>query len=78
MPDFDDAPGYPNSFLDTYPVFDGAFGWELAWPEISEALVNVSESVDQTMLSSAHAAPKAYMMRRPSSDYHPYYIEIGS
>lgn len=64
MPDFDDAPDYPDSFFNTYPVVDGAFGWESAWPEISEGLVNVSDSVDQTMLSSAQAASKAYMMRR--------------
>jgi len=70
MPDFDDAPNYPNSFFSTYTVVDGAFSWESAWPEISQGLTNVSDSVDQTMLSSARAASKAYMMRRSLDHSH--------
>jgi glucan endo-1,3-alpha-glucosidase len=69
MPDFDDAPNYPNSFFDTFPVVDGALGWEAAWPEIGQGLTNVSDTVDQVMVSSAKAASKAYIMRRSSPDY---------
>ncbi|KAL1966115.1 hypothetical protein VTN77DRAFT_4863 [Rasamsonia byssochlamydoides] len=62
VPDFDDWSGYPNGFFDTFSVVDGAFSWESAWPEVSGGKVNVSDSIDQTVLQEARAAKKVYMM----------------
>lgn len=63
VPDFDDAAGYPNGFFDTFSVVDGAFSWEIAWPNAGSGKVNVSDGVDSTMITQAHAAGKIYMMR---------------
>lgn len=66
VPDFDDWSGYPNGFFNAFPVVDGAFSWESAWPTVGQGKVNVSDSVDQTMIETAHAAGKVYMMRKSS------------
>jgi glucan endo-1,3-alpha-glucosidase len=63
VPDFDDANGYPSGFFETFTVADGAFSWESAWPQNSQGRVNVSDSVDQSVLQEAMAARKMYMMR---------------
>jgi glucan endo-1,3-alpha-glucosidase len=63
VPDFDNWPGYPNGFFDTYTVVDGAFSWEVAWPAPGTSPANVSASVDQAALQEARSAGKAYMMR---------------
>ncbi|KAL1870930.1 hypothetical protein Plec18167_007236 [Paecilomyces lecythidis] len=62
VPDFDDWSGYPNGFISAFPVVDGAFSWETAWPEVSEGKANVSDVVDATVLHDAHSADKVYMM----------------
>ncbi|KAI0774388.1 glycoside hydrolase [Fomes fomentarius] len=67
VPDFDDFTGaagnaYDASFFQNYPVVDGVFSWESAWPQESEGLVNVSSAKDQTSLQAARAAGKLYMM----------------
>ena len=65
VPDFDDYGGatYDSTFFSNYPVVDGVFSWESAWPQITEGLVNVSDSKDQAGLQAARAANKVYMMR---------------
>lgn len=65
VPDFDDYGGatYDASFFQNYPVVDGVFSWEAAWPEVNEGVVNVSSAKDQAGLQAAHAAKKVYMMR---------------
>ena len=62
------APGFTPNFFSEYSVVDGVLGWESAWPQVSEGVVNVSDSKDQTALQAAHAAGKVYMMRQ--SPYH--------
>lgn len=64
VPDFDDWSGYPNGFFNAFPVVDGAFSWESAWPQVSEGKANVSDVVDVTVLRDAHAAGKIYIMRQ--------------
>lgn len=63
VPDFDDWPGYPAGFFDSFPVVDGAFSWESAWPGAGTVAANVSDSVDESLIEQAHAAGKVYMMR---------------
>lgn len=63
VPDFDNWSGYPNGFISAYPVVDGAFSWESAWPAPGTTISNVSDSVDANVLQQAHAAGKIYMMR---------------
>lgn len=63
VPDFDDWSGFPTGFFDTFTVVDGAFSWENAWPSAGSTPANVSDSVDSTLLSDAHAVSKVYMMR---------------
>lgn len=66
VPDFDDASNYPNNFFSTFSVVDGAFSWETAWPPVNSGKVNVSDSVDSTVLRDAHSSSKVYMMRMSS------------
>lgn len=58
VPDFDNWSGYPNGFVVAYPVIDGAFTWEAAWPAPGNTVASVSDSVDQNLLSQAQAAGK--------------------
>lgn len=69
VPDFDDWTGYPTGFFDSFPVVDGAFSWESAWPGSGAA--NVSDSVDESLIEQAHAVGKVYMMRPSLSPLHP-------
>lgn len=62
VPNFDNAANYPSDFYSTFSVASGGFGWETAWPEISDGLTNVSDSIDNQMISQAHGASKTYMM----------------
>ncbi|KAL2222336.1 putative glucan endo-1,3-alpha-glucosidase agn1 precursor [Thermoascus aurantiacus ATCC 26904] len=62
VPNFDDASGYPAGFFDSFPVVDGVFGWETAWPAESAGVANVSDTVDHAVLDAARAANKVYMM----------------
>jgi glucan endo-1,3-alpha-glucosidase len=66
VPDFDDAPNYPNGFFNSYPVVDGVMGWESAWPSASQGIANVSDATDAAAISAAHTASKTYMMRSSS------------
>ncbi|EJF61327.1 glycoside hydrolase [Dichomitus squalens LYAD-421 SS1] len=80
VPDFDDYTGsagstYDSTFFSNYGSVDGVFSWESAWPEISEGLVNVSNSKDQAGLQAAHAANKVYMM--PLSSLQFKHIDSG-
>lgn len=65
VPDFDDYGGatYDANFFRNYPVVDGVFSWESAWPQVNEGITNVSSSKDQAGLQAARAAGKVYMMR---------------
>lgn len=65
VPDFDDWAGYPTGFFDTFTVVDGAFSWESAWPGAGTTAANVSDSVDESLISQAHGVGKVYMMRTP-------------
>ncbi|KAJ1553988.1 hypothetical protein HK405_006327, partial [Cladochytrium tenue] len=66
MPDFDDYTGtgskYTASFFDDYPVVDGVFAWETAWPGTGASNTTVSSTVDAANLVAARAAGKPYMM----------------
>lgn len=62
-PDFSNSPISPTDKYNTFPVVDGLFNWESAWPAVSEGRVNVSSEVDQEYLAAARAAGKPYMMR---------------
>lgn len=64
IPDFDNWSGWPNNFFKTFPVVDGAFSWEAAWPAPGSALSNVSDAVDRNLLQQAHDVGKKYMMRK--------------
>ncbi|KAI1796269.1 glycoside hydrolase [Ganoderma leucocontextum] len=77
VPDFDDYGGatYDSTFFNNYPVVDGVFSWESAWPQINEGLVNVSDSKDQAGLQAARAANKLYMM--PLSSLQFKHIDAG-
>ena len=64
IPNFDNVPNYPNDFFTTFPVADGVFSWETAWPAPdSPAGTNVSSSIDTQAIEEAHTAGKVYMMR---------------
>ncbi|GAD98093.1 glucan endo-1,3-alpha-glucosidase agn1 precursor, putative [Paecilomyces variotii No. 5] len=69
VPDFDDWSGYPNGFISAFPVVDGAFSWESAWPEVSQGQANVSDVVDATVLHDAHSVNKVYMMALSSFQF---------
>lgn len=75
VPDFDDVTGaadnaYDASFFQNYPVVDGVFSWESAWPQESEDLVNVSSAKDQTSLQAARAAGlKLYLHDESTAHY---------
>jgi glucan endo-1,3-alpha-glucosidase len=63
VPDFDDFSGYPNGLLSSFPILDGVFSWETAWPAAGNTPTNVSSQVDSAALQQARAAGKVYMMR---------------
>ncbi|RPD67031.1 glycoside hydrolase [Lentinus tigrinus ALCF2SS1-7] len=64
VPDFDDYGGatYDDAFFSNYPVVDGVFSWEAAWPQESEGIANVSSAKDQVAIQASHATGKVYMM----------------
>lgn len=64
VPDFDDHGGaaYDDHFFSRYPVVDGVFSWETAWPFGDDGLSDVSSAVDEVGLQCAHKAGKVYMM----------------
>ncbi|EEA23262.1 hypothetical protein TMatcc_002120 [Talaromyces marneffei ATCC 18224] len=62
VPNFDDWSGYPTGFFDAFPVVDGAFSWESAWPGPGTAAANVSDTVDESLIEQAHGVGKVYMM----------------
>jgi glucan endo-1,3-alpha-glucosidase len=64
VPNFDNAADYPGGFFNDFPVVNGAFGWESAWPTVDQGKANVSDTVDVEMISEAHTANKVYMMRK--------------
>jgi glucan endo-1,3-alpha-glucosidase len=64
LPDFDDASNYPTNVFEDFPIVDGLYGWESAWPEISDGLVSETDTIDKEVISQAHAAGKIYMMRQ--------------
>lgn len=63
VPDFDDFSGYPTGVFSTYPILNGVFSWESAWPSPGNTPANVSDKVDSAAMQEAHAAGKVYMMR---------------
>ncbi|KAH8705699.1 glycoside hydrolase [Talaromyces proteolyticus] len=75
VPDFDDASNYPTDFFSTFTVVDGAFSWETAWPTVGAGVVNVSDTVDASVLGDAHSAGKIYMM--PLSTFQFKHIDSG-
>ncbi|KAJ6035846.1 hypothetical protein N7540_000125 [Penicillium herquei] len=75
VPDFDDFLGYPTGVFSAYPVLDGVYSWESAWPSPGTSPANVSSSVDSAALQQAHAAGKVYMM--PLSSYQFKYLGSG-
>ncbi|KAL3455761.1 glycosyl hydrolase family 71-domain-containing protein [Aspergillus heterothallicus] len=62
VPDFDDWSGWPNNFFTNFPVVDGGFSWEAAWPDPGTGQSTVSDAVDRNVLAQAQAAGKVYMM----------------
>lgn len=66
VPNFDDASNYPTGFFDQFPVVDGVFSWETAWPSGSTTPTTVSDTVDVAAMAGAVAAKKTYMMRSAS------------
>ncbi|KAJ6043821.1 hypothetical protein N7499_006240 [Penicillium canescens] len=62
VPDFDDFSGYPNGVFSAYPILNGVFSWETAWPSPGTTPTNVTSQVDSAALQQAHAAGKVYMM----------------
>lgn len=76
VPDFDDWTGYPTGFFDAFPVVDGAFSWESAWPGAGTTAANVSDGVDQSLIEQAHGVGKVYMMRTSLSP--PFYLNFGA
>ncbi|KND88090.1 Glucan endo-1,3-alpha-glucosidase agn1 [Tolypocladium ophioglossoides CBS 100239] len=75
VPDFDRWPGYPNNFVNSYPVIDGAFSWESAWPAPGSGVSPVSDSIDSNVLQQTRAAGKVYMM--PLSSFQFKYMSDG-
>ncbi|KAL4866187.1 glycosyl hydrolase family 71-domain-containing protein [Aspergillus spectabilis] len=62
VPDFDDWFGWPNDFVHSFPVTDGAFSWEAAWPAPGTGQSTISDTVDRNILTQAIAAGRVYMM----------------
>lgn len=73
VPNFDDYDGYPTGIFKAYPILDGVFNWESAWPAIGSTPANVSDKLDEAALKEAHAAGKFYMMRK-SIPYRPTHM----
>lgn len=71
MPNFDNAKDYGDNFFGDFPVANGVFGWESAWPEIQNGVVNVTSNIDQEMKDAAHAngRGKTYMMALSTFQY---------
>ncbi|GME50427.1 putative glucan endo- -alpha-glucosidase agn1 protein [Neofusicoccum parvum] len=71
VPDFDDHGGaaYDNDFFNRYPVVDGVFSWETAWPFDSDGRNDVSSAADEIGLQCAHHAGKVYMMPMSSLQF---------
>lgn len=44
----------PRDFFDAFPIVDGAFSWESAWPGAGSTAANVSDSVDESLIEQAH------------------------
>lgn len=63
VPNFGDFSGYPTGVFSAYPILNGVFSWESAWPSPGTTPVNVSDTVDSAALQEARAAGKTYMMR---------------
>lgn len=63
VPNFDDSDGYRSGVFNSFPVLDGVFSWEAAWPGPGNTIANVSDEVDKDVLKQARDAGKAYMMR---------------
>lgn len=64
VPCFTDSAVAPSSLYTTFPVADGQFSWDSAWPFVGQGKINVSSSVDQQILTAAKSAKKTYMMRK--------------
>ncbi|KIY62723.1 glycoside hydrolase family 71 protein [Cylindrobasidium torrendii FP15055 ss-10] len=62
IPGFSNAPNGPTDFFSTYPVVDGVFSWDSAWPYEQDGNVNVSSKADEQYLSGAKDASKQFMM----------------
>ncbi|KAL6837268.1 glycoside hydrolase family 71 protein [Trichoderma camerunense] len=75
VPNFGDWSGWPNNFFSNYPVVDGAFSWESAWPAPGTTISNVSSSDDQNLLQQAQSAKKIFMM--PVSSFQFKYLGSG-
>jgi glucan endo-1,3-alpha-glucosidase len=67
VPDFDDFSGYPTGVFSSYPILNGVFSWESAWPSPGNTPANVSDSIDSAALQEARAAGKIYMMRKSNT-----------
>lgn len=70
VPGFSDATVNGVGASDMYkkfPVANGLFSWDSAWPYASDGKAKVSSSVDQQYLSAAKGPKKTYMMR----SFHP-------
>ncbi|KAJ5797947.1 uncharacterized protein N7503_007243 [Penicillium pulvis] len=75
VPDFEDFSGYPTGIFSAYPVLNGVYSWESAWPSPGTTPANVSDSVDSAALQEAHAAGRVYMM--PLSSFQFKYLGSG-
>ncbi|OOQ88222.1 putative glucan endo-1,3-alpha-glucosidase agn1 precursor [Penicillium brasilianum] len=75
VPNFGDFSGYPTGVFSAYPILNGVFSWESAWPSPGTTPVNVSDTVDSAALQEARAAGKTYMM--PLSSFQFKYLGSG-
>ncbi|KAJ3249921.1 hypothetical protein HK104_007536, partial [Borealophlyctis nickersoniae] len=61
VPNFVNAGAFQTSFWGGNPVVDGVFSWD-AWPYVGEGRIDITNTKDNAVISSAHANGKTYMM----------------
>jgi glucan endo-1,3-alpha-glucosidase len=63
VPSFSDSNIAPTEIFSTFPVADGFFSWDTAWPWASEGKVNVDSTLDMEYHLTAASLGQTYMMR---------------
>jgi len=69
VPSFSDSSVPPSEMYDAYPVADGLFSWESAWPWASEGRAKLNCTTDDDYMAAAKAVKKTFMMPMSSFQF---------